>query len=209
LIEPFALRRHARDTPAEARERLPLLNVDDLAHAGFEPDAGYADAHLTLSAFVKSARRRGVQVREGVTVTDLLRAPDGRVVGVRTDRGDIHAGRTIVALNIWTGLVERWTGIALPLTMSRHAVFTLEGATPYTRDLPVLKDLASPAKLYMRSYATRQLSSATATRANARRAGHRAGRRAARSRRRARRGRAPVACVRRRRSRAPWTGVTT
>jgi sarcosine oxidase subunit beta len=41
--------------------------------------------------------------------------------------------------------------------MSRHAVFTLEGATPYTRDLPVLKDLASPAKLYMRSYATRQL----------------------------------------------------
>src|SRR6185436_259146 len=69
----------------------------------------------------------------------------------------IHAGRTIVALNIWTGLVERWTGIPLPLTMSRHAVFTLEGATPYTRDLPVLKDLASPAKLYMRSYATRQL----------------------------------------------------
>jgi sarcosine oxidase subunit beta len=36
-------------------------------------------------------------------------------------------------------------------------VFTLEGSTPYTRDLPVLKDLASPAKLYLRSYATRQL----------------------------------------------------
>jgi glycine/D-amino acid oxidase-like deaminating enzyme len=148
----------ARDlTPAEARERLPLLNVDDIAHAGFEPDAGYADAHLTLSAFAKTARRHGVQVREGVTVTGLLRGRDGRVDGVRTDGGDLRAGRTIVALNIWTGLVERWTGIALPLTMSRHAVFTLEGATPYTRDLPVLKDLASPAKLYMRSYATRQL----------------------------------------------------
>jgi glycine/D-amino acid oxidase-like deaminating enzyme len=148
----------ARDlTPAEARERLPLLNVDDIAHAGFEPDAGYADAHLTLSSFAKAARRRGVRIVEGVTVTGLRRAPDGRVIGVRTDRGDIAAGRTIVALNIWTGLCERWTGVALPLTMSRHAVFTLEGSTPYTRDLPVLKDLASPAKLYLRSYATRQL----------------------------------------------------
>jgi len=148
----------ARDlTPAEARERLPLLNVDDIAHTGFEPDAGYADAHLTLSSFARAARRRGVQIREGVTVTDLRRAPDGRVTGVRTERGDIAAGRTIVALNIWTGLVERWTGVALPLTMSRHAVFTLEGSTPYTRDMPVLKDLASAAKLYLRSYATRQL----------------------------------------------------
>jgi glycine/D-amino acid oxidase-like deaminating enzyme len=147
----------ARDlAPAEARERLPLLNVDDVAHAGFEPDAGYADAHLTLSAFAKAARRRGVAIREGVAATGLLRDGD-RVVGVRTDRGDLHAGRTIVALNIWTSLVERWTGIALPLTISRHAVFTLEGPTAYTRAMPVLKDLASPAKLYLRSYATRQL----------------------------------------------------
>jgi sarcosine oxidase subunit beta len=36
-------------------------------------------------------------------------------------------------------------------------VFTLEGPVPYTRNLPVLKDLASPGKLYMRSYGGRQL----------------------------------------------------
>jgi sarcosine oxidase subunit beta len=36
-------------------------------------------------------------------------------------------------------------------------VFTLEGATPYLRDYPVFKDLASPAKLYLRSYGGRQL----------------------------------------------------
>ena len=148
----------ARDlTLAEARERLPLVNLDDIAHVGYEPDAGYADAHLTLSSFAKAARRRGVAIREGATVTGLLRAPSGRVVGVRTDRGDVGAGRVIVALNIWTSALAGWTGIALPLTISRHAVFTLEGPTAYTRELPVLKDLASPAKLYVRSYATRQL----------------------------------------------------
>jgi len=148
----------ARDLSlAEARERHPLVMLDDIAHVGYEPDAGYADAHLTLSAFAKAARRRGVAIRENTAVTGLLRANGGRVIGVRTPAGDLHAGRVICALNIWTGTLARWTGIELPLTLSRHAVFTLDGPVPYTRDLPVLKDLASPSKLYLRSYATTQL----------------------------------------------------
>lgn len=148
----------ARDLSlAEARERHPLVMLDDIAHVGYEPDAGYADAHLTLSAFAKAARRRGVAIRENTTATGLLRASNGRVIGVRTSSGDLHAGRVVCALNIWTGALARWTGIDLPLALSRHAVFTLDGPTPYTRDLPVLKDLASAAKLYLRSYATRQL----------------------------------------------------
>ena len=148
----------ARDLSAsEARDRHPLVMLDDIAHVGYEPDAGYADAHLTLSAFAKAARRRGVAIRENTAVTGLLRANGGRVIGVRTPAGDLHAGRVICALNIWTGTLARWTGIELPLTLSRHAVFTLDGPVPYTRDLPVLKDLASPSKLYLRSYATTQL----------------------------------------------------
>lgn len=148
----------ARDlSAAEARDRHPLVMLDDIAHVGYEPDAGYADAHLTLSAFAKAARRRGVAIRENTAVTGLLRANGGRVIGVRTPAGDLHAGRVICALNIWTGTLARWTGIELPLTLSRHAVFTLDGPVPYTRDLPVLKDLASPSKLYLRSYATTQL----------------------------------------------------
>ena len=142
---------------SEARDRHPLVMLDDIAHVGYEPDAGYADAHLTLSAFAKAARRRGVAIRENTAVTGLLRANGGRVIGVRTPAGDLHAGRVICALNIWTGTLARWTGIELPLTLSRHAVFTLDGPVPYTRDLPVLKDLASPSKLYLRSYATTQL----------------------------------------------------
>ncbi len=148
----------ARDLSiAEARERHPLVDFGDIAHVGFEPDAGYADAHLVLSSFARAARRRGVALREGVDVTGLIRDGTGRVTGVRTSRGDVAAGTVVCAQNIWTGEVARWTGIALPLTISRHAVFTLEGPTPYTKDLPVLKDLASPAKLYLRSYGNTQL----------------------------------------------------
>jgi len=148
----------ARDLPiAEARERHPLVSFDDIAHVGFEPDAGYADAHLVLSSFVRAARRRGVSFREGVNVTGLVRDAAGRVTGVRTPAGEIRAGAVVCAQNIWSREVAAWTGIDLPLTVSRHAVFTLEGPAAYTKDLPVLKDLASHAKLYLRSYATRQL----------------------------------------------------
>jgi len=63
----------------------------------------------------------------------------------------------VSAQNIWSREVAAWTGIPLPLTLSRHAVFTLEGGTPYGRELPVVKDLVSAGKLYFRSYGGRQV----------------------------------------------------
>ena len=81
----------------------------------------------------------------------------GRVIGVKTSGGAIGAGLVVSAQNIWSQQVAAWTGMTLPLTLSRHAVFTLDARVPYTRDLPILKDLASPGKLYMRSYGGRQL----------------------------------------------------
>ncbi|MET0346703.1 MAG: FAD-binding oxidoreductase [Casimicrobiaceae bacterium] len=135
----------------------PLLRLDDIATIGWEPDSGYADAYLTLTAFARNARKLGAVIREGVAVTSLKRDAGGRVTGVRTTQGDVAAGTVIAAQNIWTGELARWIGIELPLVLSRHAVFTLEGAVPYRRDLPVIKDLASAGKLYFRSYGGAQV----------------------------------------------------
>jgi sarcosine oxidase subunit beta len=142
---------------AEAQRIHPLVQFQDIATIGWEPEAGYADAYLTLQAFARAARRHGAKLREGVAVTGLTRNAGGRVTGVETATGAIGASLVISAQNIWSQEVAAWTGIALPLALSRHAVFTLEATAPYTRDLPILKDLASPGKLYMRSYGGRQL----------------------------------------------------
>ena len=141
----------------DARRIHPLLQLDDIAAVGWEPRSGYADAYLTLTAFARNARRLGATLREGVAVTGLARNAAGRVVGVETTEGTFAAGVVISAQNIWTRELAAWTGIDLPLTLSRHTVFTLEAPVPYSRELPVLKDLASPGKLYMRSYGGRQL----------------------------------------------------
>ncbi len=148
----------AQEISADEAARIhPLLNLDDIAAVGWEPDAGYADAHLTLSAFARNARRHGATLREGVEVTSLLRNETGRVTGVNTSQGAIHAGLVISAQNIWSRELAAWAGVEVPLVLSRHAVFTLEASVPYSRRLPVLKDLASPGKLYMRSYGGTQL----------------------------------------------------
>jgi sarcosine oxidase, subunit beta len=144
-------------TVEEARRIHPLVQFDDVAAIGWEPEAGFADAHLTLWAFARAARKLGATLREGVAVTGLVRDASGRVTGVETSAGTIGAALVISAQNIWSQEVATWTGIALPLALSRHAVFTLEAPEPYTSNLPILKDLASPGKLYMRSYGGRQL----------------------------------------------------
>src|SRR5690606_16862925 len=143
--------------PAEARERHPLLRYDDVAVVGWEPGAGYADAYMTLSAYVRAARRAGATVREGVAVTGLVRNADGRVVGGETPAGPGGAGGVGSARNIGSREVARWAGIELPLTMSRHSVMTLEAETPYGHDLPVVKDLVSPGRIYFRGYGGRQV----------------------------------------------------
>lgn len=141
----------------DARRLHPLLQLSDIAAVGWEPDAGYADAYLALTAFARNARRLGATLREGVEVTGLTRDGTGRITGVTTAQGAIAAGVVISAQNIWSRELAAWTGVALPLTLSRHAVFTLEAPVPYTRALPVVKDLASPGKLYMRGYGGAQL----------------------------------------------------
>ncbi|HVL57992.1 MAG TPA: FAD-binding oxidoreductase [Burkholderiaceae bacterium] len=142
---------------AAARELLPLLRTDGLAVFGYEPDAGYADAHLVATGFAAAARRLGVEVRTGVAAA-ALRCHRQRVTGVTTSRGDpIDAGVVVCALNVWTPPLLEPLGIRAPLQAERHEVVALEAPQPYLPSYPVLKDMASASMLYARCYGRRQL----------------------------------------------------
>ncbi len=132
----------------EARRIHPLLEFGDSPVIGWEPGAGYADAYLALSAYARAARRHGATIREGVTVTGLLQE-GARVHGVVTTQGPIAAGVVVSAQNIWSRGLALWTGIDVPLTLSRHAVMTLEGATSYTARLPVVMDWVAPGGIFL------------------------------------------------------------
>ncbi|MBL8347143.1 MAG: FAD-binding oxidoreductase [Rubrivivax sp.] len=145
-----------------AREKLPIARFDDAALIGHEPDAGFADATLTATSFARAARRRGVVYREGVAATGLA-IEGGRVRGVLTHDsgagvgGRIDAGMVVSAQNIWAHELTKWTGLPVPLVAERHRVLALAGPAPYTRAMPVFKDLGSPGMLYGRSYGGTQM----------------------------------------------------
>jgi len=141
---------------AEATALLPIARFDDAALIGFEPEAGFADAYLVASAFARGARRRGARLMTGVAVQGLLRE-GGRVVGVRTAQGDLHADTVVSAQNIWSAELEAWSGVSMPVKAERHRVLALQGEPAYTPAMPVFKDLGSPGMLYCRSYGGQQM----------------------------------------------------
>jgi glycine/D-amino acid oxidase-like deaminating enzyme len=152
----FGIRAETVDAPA-ARSLLPIASFGDDELIGYEPDAGYADAYLVTSALARNARRLGVTLRENTEVTGLAIA-GGRVAGVACGSETIGAERVVSVQNVWSGELARWTGVALPLAIERHSVISLEArAAPYTRQMPVFKDLAAPGLLYYRCYGGAQM----------------------------------------------------
>jgi glycine/D-amino acid oxidase-like deaminating enzyme len=142
---------------AEARERMPIARFDDAALIGYEPEAGFADAYLVATSFARSARRRGVRIMEGVSVTGLVRE-GRRVVGVTTTAGDFSCSTLISTQNIWTPELAEWVGVPLPVKPERHTVLALEcDAAAYTFSMPAFKDLGSAGMLYYRSYGGSQM----------------------------------------------------
>jgi sarcosine oxidase subunit beta len=155
----------AREVDArQAAELLPIARFDDAAMIGFEPQAGFADAHLVATAFARAARRRGVRLMEGLEAAGL-RIEGGRVTGVATRQADasgapsgfMAAGLVISAQNIWSVALREWAGIEVPVVAERHRVLALQADAAYTTAMPVFKDLASPGMLYARSYGGRQM----------------------------------------------------
>ncbi|WP_347469426.1 NAD(P)/FAD-dependent oxidoreductase [Burkholderia stagnalis] len=139
-----------------AQARLPIARFDDAVLIGFEPEAGFADAYLVATSFAKSARRRGVKILEGTTVTGVLRE-GRRVVGVDTTAGRFTCGTLISTQNIWTPELSGWIDVPLPVKPERHTVLALECDAHYSFKMPAFKDLGSPGMLYYRSYGGSQM----------------------------------------------------
>lgn len=133
----------------EARERHPLLQLDDAVIAAYEPDSGFAEPYLTTTSFIAAARRRGVEVITDCPVTGLIMEAH-RVRGVRTAKGDFHTGCLISAVGSWSRNIAAWAGVEIPLEVTRHIVLTFRREEPYGLNLPVVKDLTTENKMYFR-----------------------------------------------------------
>ncbi|WP_182909651.1 FAD-binding oxidoreductase [Microbispora sp. H13382] len=105
--------------------RLPHLNLDGVAVAVWEADAGYADPSATTTGLAAAARRHGAVFHTHSPVVAL--AEERRGAAVTTSDGAVHrAGRLLVAAGPWTAPLLWPLGVYLPLTVERHVVAVSE-----------------------------------------------------------------------------------
>jgi heterotetrameric sarcosine oxidase gamma subunit len=126
-------------TPAQALDRYPVMQVDDLVGAIWLPGDGKANPTDLTSALAKGARQRGAQIFEKVRVTGVT-VDDGRATGVRFHGGAIEAEVVVNCAGQWAKQVGAMVGVNVPLHSAEHFYVVTEPFEGVHTDLPVLRD---------------------------------------------------------------------
>jgi sarcosine oxidase subunit beta len=107
-------------TPDQVKEFCPIVNLSpDIRYpvvgGTLQRRGGVARHDKVAWAFATRASELGVDIVEHCEVTGFDREADGRVVGVRTSRGDIAAGRVALVAAGHSSVLASMVGLRLPL----------------------------------------------------------------------------------------------
>ncbi len=127
-------------SPATARDLYPLLNVEDVLGAVYFPKDGQINPADAAVALAKGARQGGARICEDTKVIGIQTA-QGRVTGVRTDRGDIRAEVVVNCAGMWAREVGLMCGVNVPLHACEHFYVVTEPMEGVSAELPVLRDM--------------------------------------------------------------------
>jgi sarcosine oxidase subunit beta len=134
-------------SPEDVRDAVPSMQLGDIAVAAWEDESGYADPHLTVSAYADAARRHGAAFLLGTPVTGIEFAGD-RVAGVSMADDVVAAPVVINCAGPWGARVAAMAGLTIPVASPRIqvAVFRRPGTDEAH---PVIMDFVQG--LYLRS----------------------------------------------------------
>jgi glycine cleavage system aminomethyltransferase T/glycine/D-amino acid oxidase-like deaminating enzyme len=140
---------------AEAKEKFPLLEEDQIQGALWDPDAGLVTprSQTVAGKLIDQAEASGkLKVFANTSALDLI-TENGRITGVKTEHGTIHADYVVVCAGLWGRLIAEMAGEDLPVMPVDHPL-TFFG--PYNQfegtgveiGYPLLRDQGNSA--YMR-----------------------------------------------------------
>jgi sarcosine oxidase subunit beta len=122
------------------RELVPALTSDTLA--GIYTDrAGHANPQRTSQAFGWAFQDLGGEIREYAPVLEIL-TDGGRVKGVRTPQGDIHAGAVVLCAAGHNARLLEPLGLDFPVAPVRLEAFVTAPVPPLFKEAIVAHGLA-------------------------------------------------------------------
>ncbi len=139
-IEPTSLL-----TPAEIKELVPFVNEQILLGGFYTPGAGVVDSLRAATIMRERAIEAGMTVAANTEVVGLD-VEHGRVVRVRTDRGDIEADRVVIACGCWSPRIAAMAGARIPLSPAVHQMIDVGPVAMFADartlvDYPIVRDM--------------------------------------------------------------------
>lgn len=125
-------------TPEEIKRMVPIMRTDDLHGAFYVPSDMDIKGPPLLQGLTEMARAGGAEFFDYTRVTGIALAPGNgaapRVVGVKTDKGDIRCEYVVCAAGLWGPVIGKMAGVQIPQTPCEHLyvkttpIAELEGA---------------------------------------------------------------------------------
>ncbi|MEV0439437.1 FAD-dependent oxidoreductase [Streptomyces spectabilis] len=115
----------AEEVPPDRLRDLEPHLAPGLAGGFHYPQDAQVQPALAAAHLLRAGGGR-VRLRLGEEVTGVLTAPGGRVRGVRTRSGDLHAPHVVNAAGTWGGEIARLAGASLPVLPRRGFVLVTE-----------------------------------------------------------------------------------
>ncbi|MEY7975886.1 NAD(P)/FAD-dependent oxidoreductase [Streptomyces pilosus] len=134
-LREFAGTQRAAGVSADPVPADRLHDLEPRLAAGLAGAVHYSQDAQVMPALAAAhfLRASGARLLTGREVTRVLRAPDGTVRGVRTDRGDLHAPAVVNAAGTWGGELAERAGVFLPVLPRRGFVLVTEPLPPRIR----------------------------------------------------------------------------
>jgi 4-methylaminobutanoate oxidase (formaldehyde-forming) len=133
----------------EAEEMFPLMSTEGVLGGAWLPTDGYIDPAQLTYGLADGARRGGCRIFTNTQVTGID-VREGRVRGVRTDRGNLEAEVVVDAGGMYAAEVARMAGVRVPLLPMSHQYLVTQpldevaaargGGSGERRHLPTLRD---------------------------------------------------------------------
>lgn len=137
LQKPYGLKIDWYDKEA-LLEIVPALNPEGLLGGTYSPEDGSASPLLSAMAFFRRARERGAEFHFKEQVTGIL-TRGGKVVGVKTDRGEYASECVINAAGSWAKEIARLVGLDVPVRPDLHEAGITAPVAPFVG--PMIVDL--------------------------------------------------------------------
>ena len=134
----------------DVHELNPLINLDGVYSAMFEPNEAHIDPSGVTNAYAAGARKGGTTIYRNCPVTATTPLPNGGWI-VETPQGRIETRYLANCAGLWGREVGRLAGLKLPLMTMEHQYFVTENIPEIEaldREIPLIHD--NDGEYYMR-----------------------------------------------------------